>query len=262
MTLAHRALVLKAALDFFPVQVVISQRRVNFGRGQRGQSLANLLDGQSQFPPTRNSVDSNAMAFNARFPTQDASRLDDHGTQLTAIQTVGEGGAKARKRGWFFKGDSHRPDFLHFVHFDACNLYRVGYSRCRLSFKLASLRQQLWRAYTALAHTLRRLQRSHPMVQGSFYLLRRKCGKPNCRCVAGQLHATYVVTRSEQGKDRLYTVPKEQRTQVRQRTAEYRRYQRARAVLAKRQARLLALVDQMADQRLLVWPPKRAGTDV
>ena len=181
---------------------------------------------------------------------------------LAAIQTVGEGGAKARKRGWFFKGDSYRPDFLHFVHFDACNLYRVEYSRCRLSFKLASLRQQLWRAYTALAHTLRRLQRSHPMVQGSFYLLRRKCGKPNCRCVAGQLHATYVVTRSEQGKDRLYTVPKEQRTQVRQRTAEYRRYQRARAVLAKRQARLLALVDQMADQRLLVWPPKRAGTDV
>ena len=175
---------------------------------------------------------------------------------------MGEGGAKARKRGWFFKGDSYRPDFLHFVHFDACNLYRVEYSRCRLSFELASLRQQLWRAYTALAHTLRRLQRSHPMVQGSFYLLRRKCGKPNCRCVAGQLHATYVVTRSEQGKDRLYTVPKEQRTQVRQRTAEYRRYQRARAVLAKRQARLLALVDQMADQRLLVWPPKRAGTDV
>src|ERR1035441_9842989 len=53
------------------------------------------------------------------------------------------------------------------------------------------------------------------MVQGSFYLLRRKCGKPNCRCANGQLHATYVLTRSEQGKDRLYTVPKEQRAQVR-----------------------------------------------
>ena len=42
-----------------------------------------------------------------------------------AIQTVGEGGVKARKRGWFFKGNRHRADFLHFVHFDACNLYRV-----------------------------------------------------------------------------------------------------------------------------------------
>ena len=131
-----------------------------------------------------------------------------------------------------------------------------------MSSELASLRQQLWRAYTALAQTLRRLQRSNPMVQGSFYLLRRKCGKPNCRCATGQLHATYVLTRSEQGKDRLYTVPKEQRAQVRQRAAEYRRYQRARAVLAKRHAQLLALVDQMAEKRLLLWPQKKEGGDV
>ncbi len=100
------------------------------------------------------------------------------------------------------------------------------------------------------------------MVQGSFYLLRRKCGKPNCRCATGPLHPTYVLPRSEQGKDRLYTVPKEQRAQVRKRAAEYRRYQRARALLAKRHARLLALVDQMADQRLLVWPQKKEGADV
>ena len=130
-----------------------------------------------------------------------------------------------------------------------------------MSNDLASLRQQLWRAYAALAHTLRRLQRSDPMVQGSFYLLRRKCGKPNCRCAAGQLHAAYVLTRSEQGQDRLYMVPKEQRAQVRKWAAEYRRYQRARAVLARRQVGLLALVDQMAEQRLLVWPRKKPTAD-
>ena len=126
---------------------------------------------------------------------------------------------------------------------------------------LAPLRQQLWRAYAAMAPTLRRLQRSEPMVQGFFYLLRRKCGKPNCRCAAGLLHAAYVLTRSEQGKDRLYTVPKEQRAQVRKWAAEYRRYQRARAVLARRQVRLLALVDELAQQRLLVWPDKKGGAD-
>lgn len=135
------------------------------------------------------------------------------------------------------------------------------YNRFRLSAELSNLRQQLWRAYAALAPTLRRLQRSQPMVQGSFYLLRRKCGKPNCRCAAGQLHATYVLTRSEQGKDRLYTVPKDQRARVRQWAAEYRRYQRARAVLVKRHLHLLALTDQMAQQRLLVWPDKEASPD-
>ena len=127
-----------------------------------------------------------------------------------------------------------------------------------MSTDLSNLRQQFWRAYAAIAHTLRRLQRSDPMVQGSFYLLRRKCGKPNCRCARGQLHATYVLTRSEQGKDRLYTVPKDQRARIRQQAAEYRRYQRARAVLTKRQMKLLASVDQMAQQRILVWPEKKA----
>jgi len=126
-----------------------------------------------------------------------------------------------------------------------------------LSADLSSLRQQLWRAYAAMAHTLRRLQRAQPMVQGSFYLLRRKCGKPNCHCAAGQPHATYVLTRSEQGKDHLYTVPKDQRAQVRQQAAEYRRYQRARAVLGKRHARLLALVDHMAAARLRIWPQNK-----
>ena len=135
------------------------------------------------------------------------------------------------------------------------------HKRFRLSNDLSSLRQQLWRAYAAIAQTLRRLQRSNPMVQGSFYLLRRKCGKPNCRCAGGQFHATYVLTRSEQGQDRLYTVPKDQRARLRQWAAEYRRYQRARAVLAKRQVQLLALVDQMAQQRLLVWPEKREKPD-
>lgn len=122
---------------------------------------------------------------------------------------------------------------------------------------LPNLRQQLWRAYAAMATTLRRLQRSEPMVQGSFYLLRRKCGKPNCRCARGELHPAYVLTRSEAGKDRLYPVPKEQRAEVRKRAAEYRRYQRARAVLVKRHLHLLALVDQIAEQRLITWPPNR-----
>jgi hypothetical protein len=126
-----------------------------------------------------------------------------------------------------------------------------------LNADISKLRQHLWRAYVALATTLRRLQRSQPMVQGSFYLLRRKCGKPNCRCARGQLHPAYVLTRSQAGKDRLYPVPKGERAEVRKWAAEYRRYQRARAMLVKRHLRLLVLVDQIAEQRLISWPSKR-----
>jgi len=107
-----------------------------------------------------------------------------------------------------------------------------------------------------MSQALASLLRSAPMVQGSFYLLRRKCGKPNCRCVSGQLHASWVLSRSEQGKDRLYSVPKEQRGRLRAWASEYRRYQRARALLVKRHAQIVALADQIAQKRLLVWPEK------
>lgn len=133
------------------------------------------------------------------------------------------------------------------------------YYRYRFSPHLSKLRQQLGRAYAAMGRSLRSLQRSQPMVQGSFYLLRRKCGKPNCRCAAGQLHAAWVLTRSEQGKDRLYSVPKDQRARLRQWAAEYRRYQRARARVVKGHLQILTLGDQIAQQRLLVWPEPKSG---
>lgn len=116
-------------------------------------------------------------------------------------------------------------------------------------------RQELWQAYAALARTLRTLQRPHPMVPGSLYLLRRRCGKPNCRCAQGQLHASWVLTRSEAGRRRLYGVPKEQRGRLRALTREYRRWQRARARLIKEWAALLARLDPLAQARVQPWPP-------
>src|SRR5438876_11491795 len=117
-----------------------------------------------------------------------------------------------------------------------------------------NLRNQIGQVFKALTTTLHELQRSMPMLQGSFYLLRRKCGKPNCRCARGKLHATWVLTRSEQGTNRIYTVPTNQQANVRKWATEYRRYQRARAALVKQQSKLLALVDRRAEQRLVSWP--------
>ena len=94
-----------------------------------------------------------------------------------------------------------------------------------------------------------------PLTPGSFYLLRRKCGKASCRCARGQLHAVWVLTRSESGQHRLYSVPPDQRAQVRQRAAAWRRYQRARARLLQQMTALLAWADQLAESQRVDWPP-------
>jgi len=123
--------------------------------------------------------------------------------------------------------------------------------------QVSLLRQKLWRAYRALVPTLRTLQQDAPMVQGSFYLLRRKCGKPNCRCARGQLHATWVLTRSEAGQSRLYTVRPGERGRLRPLAREYRRWQLARARLVKQTTLLVSLVDQLAEGRMQSWPPSQ-----
>jgi len=132
----------------------------------------------------------------------------------------------------------------------------------QLTADFSRLRQQLWRAHAVIERLLQRLSRSQPMVQGSFYLLKRRCGNPNCRCARGDLHEAWVITRKAGAKGWTYTVPAQERARLRQLTLEYRQYIRGRAVLSKRQAQMLALVDQLAQERLEVWPPsgKRAAS--
>jgi hypothetical protein len=136
-------------------------------------------------------------------------------------------------------------------------LHTYQYYKCRLTGDFSNWRQQLWRSYSSIRQTLRRLLRSEPMVQGSFYLQQRRCGKPNCRCTQGQLHGAWVITRSEGGKSHTYMVPVEERARLRRLTGEYRRYQRSRAVLVKGHLKLLELVDRLAEKRLINWPEKK-----
>jgi hypothetical protein len=79
------------------------------------------------------------------------------------------------------------------------------------------------------------------------------CNAP-CRCRQGALHTTWVVTRSEQGRVRLYRVTEKERFEVRRLTRAYRDWQRARAALVKLSAELLRRLDEQAEGRLQPWP--------
>ena len=124
--------------------------------------------------------------------------------------------------------------------------------------KPSALRQKLWRDYRALGRLLGTMTSQGPLTPGSFYLMRRKCGKASCRCAQGQLHPAWVLTRSEAGRHKLYSVPVDQRAQLRQWAAAWRRYQRARARFGKQTAALLALADQLAQTQTVPWPKPKA----
>ena len=42
-----------------------------------------------------------------------------------------------------------------------------------------------------------------PVMKGTVYELKRKCGKPGCKCAQGELHARMVVSASEGGKTQI-----------------------------------------------------------
>ena len=54
--------------------------------------------------------------------------------------------------------------------------------------QLSSLRSQLLKLHEQLPQLLEDCLAREPLLPGSLYTLRRKCGKPNCRCSRGELH--------------------------------------------------------------------------
>ena len=53
----------------------------------------------------------------------------------------------------------------------------------------------------------------------------RRCGKPNCRCAHGELHASLYLVQSQGGKPRQVFVPKAWEARLRQSVAGYREIQ-------------------------------------
>ena len=118
-------------------------------------------------------------------------------------------------------------------------------------------RQKLWQLWKRMERLVQQLDSNRPLVSGTLYLMGRKCGKATCRCARGELHKTWVLTRSEEGRTRLYSVKGEDRSPLRRWTQNYRIYQRGRAALVKRGAELIRRVDQLAELQVVAWPSKK-----
>jgi hypothetical protein len=116
--------------------------------------------------------------------------------------------------------------------------------------ELSSLRSQLLKVQQQLPQLLEDCLGREPLLPGSVYTLRRKCGKPNCRCVRGQLHESTVLSYRGQGRPRNVSPPPEQLESLRTMTHHYRRCRQARAKLVRWQQQLLNLVDALEAARI------------
>lgn len=116
--------------------------------------------------------------------------------------------------------------------------------------RLSSLRSQLKQAQLQLAELLEECFGREPLLPGSLYTLRRKCGKHNCRCTRGELHESTVLSYRGEGRPQNISPPPEQIETLRSMTEDYRRVRQARAKLVRWQRELLTLVDALEAARV------------
>lgn len=85
-----------------------------------------------------------------------------------------------------------------------------------------------------------------PLVRGSVYELRRKCGKPSCACASGKaLHSCMAITWSDGGRKRLRSISPKEEMELTQLTGNYRRFRGARAHLVELNGKVLGVIDQL-----------------
>lgn len=122
------------------------------------------------------------------------------------------------------------------------------------------LRQQLTRTEAQRdAHLTEILETRLRMIRGSFVVLGKKCGKPNCRCASGETHPTSYLSISEEGRRRMVHVRSADVAEVRKAAERYRHFREARAALARLSAELLSMVDALQDCLVDAYPPPKPG---
>ena len=132
--------------------------------------------------------------------------------------------------------------------------------------RLSSLRSKLREAQLLLPSLLEPYFGREPLLPGSLYTLRRKCGKPSCHCNRGALHASTVLSYRGQTPPRNLSPAPEHLEPLRNLTDPYRQCRKARAQLVRWQKQLLQLVDeleavriQLGEAELQKLCPARAG---
>lgn len=89
----------------------------------------------------------------------------------------------------------------------------------------------------------RRAPEEPPLLRGALFTLRRKCGKPTCRCATGAAHETPALAYPVQGKTKTMTLTHADVDAVR---AGLARYEAARAELdAAADAGVVALASSL-----------------
>lgn len=90
-----------------------------------------------------------------------------------------------------------------------------------------------------------------PLVRGSLYVYRRRCGKPGCRCARGRLHRGRALGVSEGGRSRPVAIGGIDPQALSEHVERYRHVRRARMEMVQVFSSLLTAADRLESLRAI-----------
>jgi len=115
--------------------------------------------------------------------------------------------------------------------------------------RFSQLRQSLLHLANEIRGLVEPFFSDRPVIKGTVYELKRKCGKPGCKCARGELHGRMVVSASEGGKTRLGVIPHGFLVEVQAKVSRYQELRRVRARLGEIYRKMVRVMDQMEAMR-------------
>ena len=122
--------------------------------------------------------------------------------------------------------------------------------------RISRLRQSLTRLSNQIRQAAEPFLSDKPVVKGSAYELKTKCGKPGCKCAKGQLHSRMVLSASEKGKTKLRAIPDGFLVEV-HKARRYQELRRARARLVQAHKQMLKVMDKIEAMRREEMPASK-----
>jgi hypothetical protein len=127
--------------------------------------------------------------------------------------------------------------------------------------RFSRLRQTLLQLAGEMEGLVKPLFSDRPVMKGTVYELKRKCGKPGCKCARGELHTRMVLSASEGGKTRLQVIPHGSLGEVQEKVRRYQEFRRVRARLGEIYRKMLTVMDEMEAMRREELPsPDKKGS--
>jgi hypothetical protein len=115
--------------------------------------------------------------------------------------------------------------------------------------KFSRLRQSLVQLSNEIKKLTNPFLSDTSVIKGSAYEIKRKCGKPGCKCAQGELHGSMVVSSSEKGKTSLRVIPSGSLVEVQGKVQRYQKLRKARARLVEVHKKMLQIMDEMEAMR-------------